>query len=119
PVTLETSDKTITIHQKFTRSGEGRYIQVPAGDYKHVATDKTHFYFESPTPLIYAVKQGENLDSKEIPGGIAISKSMMKPCYIYMDLDSKTKVWNWMLGMEFIGEEGDEWWQRNYKPSLL
>jgi len=36
-----------------------------------------------------------------------------------MDLAPGAKTWMWMLGMEFISEEGDVWWQRNYKPSLL
>ncbi|NOU35721.1 MAG: membrane lipoprotein lipid attachment site-containing protein [Kiritimatiellaceae bacterium] len=119
-VTPETSDKTITLHQEIVRPHKsGRYIYLPAGVYKHVATDNSHFYFEAPTPPVYTVKQGENTDSQQVPGGIAISKSMMKPCYIYMDLAPGAKTWIWMLGMEFMSEEGNVWWKRNYKPSLL
>jgi len=56
----DASDKTITLHQEIVRPHpSGKYIYLPKGIYKHVATDGSHFYFEAPTSPLYATKQSE------------------------------------------------------------
>jgi hypothetical protein len=116
-VSKEESGKTITLHQEIIRPhGSGASVRLPAGAYKHIGTGTGYFYFKAPKPIVYLHPQGEK--SLSSTGGIAISKTMLQPCYIYMDEDPGTspgtKMWTWMLGMEFISEEGDVWWRRNY-----
>jgi hypothetical protein len=116
-VSREESGKTITLHQEIIRPSEsGVSVHLPAGTYKHTATGTGYFYFRSPKHIAYLHPQREK--SLSSTGGIAISKTMLQPCYIYMDEDPEkspgTKMWTWMLGMEFINEEGKVWWKRNY-----
>jgi hypothetical protein len=89
-VSKEESGKTITLHQKIIRphkSGVSAYL--PAGSYKHVATGSGYYYFKAPKPIIYLHPIKDKTLSST--GGIAVSKTMLQPCHIYMDEDLGTK----------------------------
>ena len=116
-VSKDQSGRTITLHQQIIRQHQsGISAHLPSGTYKHVATGTGYFYFKAPKSIVYLHPQSEK--SLTSTGGIAISKTMLQPCYIYMDEEPGTspgtKMWTWMLGMEFISGEGDVWWKRNY-----
>jgi hypothetical protein len=110
------SDKTIQLYQDLTLYGSApKKLLLAKGIYKHVASDATHLYFAAPKPPIYFGVLNGKTDIRAIPGGIAISKTMLQSCFVYIDgpPDKPLKMQTHMLGMEFISEE-PKLWKRNY-----
>jgi hypothetical protein len=118
-VTTEKTSKTITVNRDIIFPGSpGKYVQVPKGTYSHVATGSGYLYFQAPKAPVYLVDSQNGREKRAMPGGIAISKSMLKACYIYIDGEPGKKMWTRMLGMEFISAEGTDW-KRNYDPAVF
>ncbi len=113
-VAMEKTSKTITVNRDIIFPGSpGKYVQVPKGTYSHVATGSGYFYFQAPKAPTYLVKSQSGSETRSMPGGIAISKTMLQACYIYIDGEPGQMMWTRMLGMEFISTEGTDW-KRNY-----
>ena len=93
-----------------------RGIRFPPGTYVLEGEDKEYRYFRSPSPLEFREFRGKDVvGGKEMPGGIALGKSMFKfvPAGGYIDGEGTTKVLVWKLGGEFV-QLHDRAWKKNF-----
>jgi hypothetical protein len=88
-----------------------RGIRFPPGAYTLEAEDADFFYLRSPAPLeLRTFKAGQQVDGRNIPGGIMIAKRfsmVLAAGYIEGEGTKKTAIWK--LGQEFMRVERKQW----------
>lgn len=91
-----------------------RGVRLPPGVYRLEAENDQYLYFRAPQPIeMRVLKDGQIVDGRDIPGGLALAKGTLNPvpAVTYIDVDQNRKMHVMKHGFDFIQMRGKQWRQ--------